>query len=108
MKKTKSKNTKKHSPKLSLQISETDSQALLTERMLKTLFNQKEIYKYTISVSQDYKEFQEEVVNHLNFLDKVCDEGLKQENIMALNGIRNHIVSFLLRNHLTEYKNDKI
>lgn len=91
-----------------MQISENHSEALLTEKMLKTLFNQKEIYKYTISVSQDYKEFQEEVVNHLHFLDKVCDEGLKEKDIMALNGIRNYIVSFLLRNHLTEYKNDKI
>jgi len=84
-----------------LQVSQESSDALLTENMLKVLFDEKEIYKYTISVSQDYKEFKEEVITHLNFLDKVCDDGLKEKNVMALNGIRNHIVSFLLRNHLT-------
>lgn len=84
-----------------MQVSQESSDALLTENMLKVLFDEKEIYKYTISVSQDYKEFKEEVITHLNFLDKVCDDGLKEKNVMALNGIRNHIVSFLLRNHLT-------
>jgi len=77
--------------------------------MLKTLFDEKEIYQYTISVSQDYKEFKEEVITHLQFLDKVCNDGIKENNVMALNGIRNYITSFLFRNHLIDTtKNEKI
>jgi len=89
--------------KSDLNISVESKDTIMTETMLKTFFNKDEIYQYTISISHDYKEFKEDVIHHLNFLDNVCAEGLKEKDVMALNGVRNYITSFLIRNNLIDY-----
>jgi len=97
---------KKSSPRQLIPETEQES-GDITHKMLKIFFKGDEIYKYTDSILQDYKEFKEEVIHHLKFLQKECDEGMKEKNVMKLNGINNYITSFLIRNHLIDMKNDK-
>lgn len=78
----------------------------IVHSMLKTFFKGDEIYEYTDSVTKDYKEFKSDVIHHLKFLQKQCEKGLKDNDIMALNGINNYITSFLIRNHLIDVKNE--
>ena len=81
---------------------------ILTEELLRVLFDEKEIYAYGVDVSEEYKDFRENVISHLKFLKKSCKKGMEKDNIQALNGINNHITSFLIKNHLIEWKEDEI
>ena len=80
---------------------------ILTEELLRVLFDEKEIYAYGVDVSEENRDFREAVISHLKFLKKRCKEGMETDNIQVLNGINNHITSFLIKNHLIEWKEEK-
>lgn len=86
---------------------EQNTNGILTEELLRVLFNENEIYTYGFDVSQEYKDFKENVISHLKFLKKRCKEGMEKDNIQTLNGINNHITSFLIKNHLIEWKEEE-
>lgn len=81
---------------------------ILTEHLLHTFFDEKEIYEYANDVSHEYTYFRKDVINHLKFLQRRCKEGIKNDNIKVLNGVINHITSFLIKNSLIDYKDDEI
>lgn len=85
-----------------IEVSYNSNNGLLTPELLKSLFEDDEIYEYTVNISKDYKDFKDDAVTHLKFLQKQCDEGLKNNNIQTLNAINNFITSFLIRNDFIE------
>ncbi len=84
------------------------NETILTDHLLHAFFDAKEIYEYANDVSSEYKYFREDVINHLKFLQRRCKEGIKNDNIKVLNGVINHITSFLIKNSLIDYKDDEI
>lgn len=81
---------------------------LLTDALLHVFYDEKEIYKYANDISDDYREFKNDVINHLKFLQRKCRKGIDDNNIRSLNGVINHITSFLIKNSLIDYKDEEI
>ncbi len=53
-----------------IRVSYNSNNGLLTPELLKVLFEDEEIYEYTVSIVKDYRDFKDEVVTHLKFLQK--------------------------------------
>lgn len=97
-----------HSQLTDSKDSQEFNKGFLTDALLHTFYDEKEIYTYANDISSEYKEFKDDVINHLEFLQRRCRKGIDDNNIKILNGVINHITSFLIKNSLVDYRDGEI